>query len=192
MCGSFTEHMASGRMPPRQGNQNSLLAPAGAFEVADGRFITIAVLRDSHWRKFCTALELDLLADDARFATNAVRVKNRAELDGIIVPRLKAGTSEYWIDLLRAADILCGPINTVADVLADPALAACLPLIDAGIPDAARTIGSPLRYDGSFFTAQRPAPARAEHTRQVLSEAGYSAQEIDELLATGCAFTEPG
>jgi crotonobetainyl-CoA:carnitine CoA-transferase CaiB-like acyl-CoA transferase len=191
MCGSFTEYMASGRLPPRQGNQNSLLAPAGAFEVAGGRFITIAVLRDSHWRKFCAALDLDPLGDDDRFATNAARVRNRAELDRIIAPRLQSGTSQYWLERLRAADILCGPINSVADALADPALAACIPQIDIGLPGAARAIGSPLRYDGSFFAAGLPAPAKAQHTREVLAQAGYTALQIEELLAAGCAFTEP-
>ena len=191
MCGSFTENMATGRLPPRQGNQNSLLAPAGAFEVAGGRFITIAVLRDSHWHKFCAALAIEALAGDERFATNAARVKNRDALDRIIVPQLRAGTSEYWLERLRAADILCGPINTVADVLADPALAACLPLIDTGLPEPARAMGSPLRIDGRFFGAGHPPPAKAEHTRDVLAEAGYDAAEIDALLAEGCAFEEP-
>ena len=191
MCGSFTENMATGRLPPRQGNQNSLLAPAGAFEVAGGRFITIAVLRDSHWHKFCAALAIEALAGDERFATNAARVKNRDALDRIIVPQLRAGTSEYWLERLRAGDILCGPINTVADVLADPALAACLPLIDPGLPEPARAMGSPLRIDGRFFGAGHPPPAKAEHTRDVLAEAGYGAAEIDALLAEGCAFEEP-
>jgi crotonobetainyl-CoA:carnitine CoA-transferase CaiB-like acyl-CoA transferase len=190
MCGSFTENMATGLLPPRQGNQNSLLAPAGAFEVAGGRFITIAVLRDSHWHKFCAALKLDALAHDERFATNAARVKNRDALDRIIVPQLHAGTSEYWLERLRAADILCGPINTVTDVLADPALAACLPLIDTGLEQQARAMGSPLRIDGGFFDARRPPPAKAEHTREVLVESGYSAAEIEALLAEGCAFEE--
>lgn len=190
MCGSFTENMATGLLPPRQGNQNSLLAPAGAFEVAGGRFITIAVLRDSHWRKFCAALALHGLADDERFATNAARVKNRDALDRIIVPQLRAGTSEDWLERLRAADILCGPINTVADVLADPALAACLPLIDTGLEQPARAMGSPLHIDGGFFHARRPPPAKAEHTREVLADAGYSAPEIEALLVDGCAFEE--
>lgn len=190
MCGSFTEHMATGHVPPRQGNQNSLLAPAGAFEVAGGRYITIAVLRDSHWQKFCTVLGLDALATDERFATNAARVKNRAQLDGIIVPRLKAGTSEDWLQRLRAGDILCGPINTVGEVLADPALVACLPLIETGLPGGMRTLGSALRFDGGFFDARKPAPAKGEHTIEVLAEAGYTAQEVEALLNEGSAFRE--
>lgn len=188
MCGGFTEHMASGRLPPRQGNQNSLLAPAGAFEVAGGRFLTIAVLRDSHWKKFCAALELDQLADDERFRTNAARVQNRAELHAVIVPLLKSKDAEYWLQRLRAADILCGPINTVADVLADPALAACLPLIDVALPNAARAMGTPIRYDGEYFTAARPSPAKGEHTREVLAELGYTADEVDDFLSAGSAF----
>lgn len=192
MCGGFTEYLSSGRLPPRQGNQNSLLAPAGAFEVAGGRFITIAVLRDEHWRKFCTALGLDALAADARFASNAGRVQHRADLHGIIVPLLKSNTSEYWIERLRGADILCGPINTVADVLADPALAACLPLLDIGLPGAMQAMGAPIRYNGSFFPARRPSPAKGQHTRELLAEAGYGPEEIARLLAAGSAFSGEG
>jgi crotonobetainyl-CoA:carnitine CoA-transferase CaiB-like acyl-CoA transferase len=79
----------------------------------------------------------------------------------------------------------------VADVLADPALAACLPLIDTGLEQPARAMGSPLRIDGRFFGAGHPPPAKAEHTRDVLAEAGYGTAEIDALLAEGCAFEEP-
>lgn len=190
MCGGYTENMATGRLPPRHGNQNSLLAPAGAFEVAGGRYITIAVLRDSHWKKFCSALSLEALADDERYATNAARVKNRDALDATIVPLLKSNTSEHWLEKLRDADILCGPINTVADALGDSALTACLPMLASGVPTAARTIGAPIRYDGAFFAVRRPSPAKAEHTREVLTDIGYAAHEIEALLASGAAFVE--
>ena len=190
MCGGFTEYLASGRVPPRQGNQNSLLAPAGAFKVTGGRYITIAVLRDSHWQKFCAALGLEQLANDARFATNAARVAHRAELHTLIIPLFESQPAEFWLEKLRAADILCGPINTVADVLADPALKACLPLIDIGLPNAAQALGSPIRYNGEFFKAECPAPAKGQHTREVLTEIGYSTEEIDGFLRAGSAFTE--
>ena len=190
MCGGFTEYLASGRVPPRQGNQNSLLAPAGAFTVTGGRYSTIAVLRDSHWQKFCAALGLERLANDARFATNAARVAHRAELHTLIIPLFESQPAEFWLEKLRAADILCGPINTVADVLADPALKACLPLIDIGLPNAAQALGSPIRYNGEFFSAERPAPAKGQHTSEVLAEIGYSTEEIKSFLRDGSAFTD--
>jgi formyl-CoA transferase len=192
MCGGFTEYLASGRLPPRQGNQNSLLAPAGAFKVAGGRYITVAVLRDSHWQKFCAALGLDALAADASFATNAARVAHRNELHTIIEPLFEAKPSEYWLEKLRAADILCGPINTVADVLADPALKACLPLLDINLPNAAQALGAPIRYNGEFFKAEQAAPAKGQHTREVLAEIGYDTDEIEGLLRNGSAFIEAG
>jgi crotonobetainyl-CoA:carnitine CoA-transferase CaiB-like acyl-CoA transferase len=188
MPGSFTDYLASGALPARQGNQNTLLAPAGAYQVAGGRYITIAVLRDSHWQKFCAAIAREDLAADARFATNGQRLQHRAELDAILVPLLAAQPADHWIANLRAADILCGPINSVADVLADPALAACLPLIDTGLPSASRTLGAPIRYNGEFFTADRPPPAKGQHTREVLAEFGFPAEEIEALLNAGSAF----
>jgi crotonobetainyl-CoA:carnitine CoA-transferase CaiB-like acyl-CoA transferase len=190
MCGGFTEYLASGRVPPRQGNQNSLLSPAGAFKVMGGRYITIAVLRDSHWQKFCAALGLERLANDARFATNAARVAHRTELHTLIIPLFESQPAEFWLEKLRAADILCGPINTVADVLADPALKACLPLIDIGLPNAAQALGAPIRYNGEFFSAERPAPAKGQHTSEVLAEIGYSTEEIKSFLRDGSAFTD--
>jgi crotonobetainyl-CoA:carnitine CoA-transferase CaiB-like acyl-CoA transferase len=192
MCGGFTDYLASGRVPLRQGNQNSQLTPAGAFKVAGGRYITVAVLRDSHWQKFCAALGLEPLANDARFATNAARVAHRTDLHAIIEPLFESKPSEYWLEKLRAADILCGPINTVADVLADPSLKACLPLLDIGLPNAAQAIGAPIRYNGEFFSAERAAPAKGQHTREVLAEIGYRAEEIEGLLRDGSAFTEGG
>jgi len=192
MCGGFTEYLASGRVPPRQGNQNSQLAPAGAFKVAGGRYITVAVLRDSHWQKFCAALGFEQLANDARFATNAARVAHRSELHALIIPLFESQPAEFWLDKLRAADILCGPINSVADVLADPALKDCLPLIDIGLPNTAQALGAPIRYNGEFFNAERAAPAKGQHTREVLVEIGYTAEEIEGFLKTGNAFTEAG
>jgi crotonobetainyl-CoA:carnitine CoA-transferase CaiB-like acyl-CoA transferase len=78
----------------------------------------------------------------------------------------------------------------VADVLADPALKACLPLIDIGLPNAAQALGSPIRYNGEFFSAERPAPAKGQHTSEVLAEIGYSTEEINSFLRDGSAFTD--
>jgi crotonobetainyl-CoA:carnitine CoA-transferase CaiB-like acyl-CoA transferase len=131
---------------------------------------------------------LPALAADARFNSNALRVGNRAALDAIIAPLFKSRPAEHWIGQLRAADILCGTVNTFADVIADEDLAACLPLIEANIDGVARMMGNPLRIDGDYFSAARPAPARGEHTREVLAELGFSADEVESFLRSGGAF----
>ncbi|MEZ5854093.1 MAG: CoA transferase [Hyphomicrobiaceae bacterium] len=185
---SFSEYLLAGTLPKRQGNQNMSLAPAGAFEVEGGRYITIAILRDEHWQKFCSAMDLQHLTRDPRFASNAARLKNRAELDAILRPLFASGTSEDWLARLRKADILCGPINTFADIDADPALAPNLPLVDTLLPGLDRIMGTPIRIDGSHFTTRRPPPGKGQHTREILAELGFSPGETARLIENASAF----
>jgi crotonobetainyl-CoA:carnitine CoA-transferase CaiB-like acyl-CoA transferase len=185
---TFTDYLAAGRLPKRHGNQNAQHAPAGAFEVAGGRYITLAILRDSHWQKLCAALDLPALAADARFSSNALRVEHRAALDAIIAPILKTKPAEFWIAALRKADILCGPVNSFADIIADTDLAAGLPLIDAKLAGVPKLMGNPIRNNGEYFTVERPAPARGQHTREILAEFGFNAEEVAGFLRTGSAF----
>ena len=184
----YTRYLASGEVPKRQGNQNGNLAPAGSFKASDDRYITIAVLRDSHWQKFCVAMNLGALADDPRFTTNADRVQNRAILDEIIVPILATRPSSEWIQRLGAADILCGPINTFADVAADPNLVSGLPLVDPLAPNVPLAMGVPIRRDGAYTATDRPAPAKGQHTQEVLTEFGFGPEEIQALIDEGAAF----
>ena len=189
MSGGYTRFLASGTAPHRQGNQNVNLAPAGAYKAEDGKYLSIAVLRDSHWVKFCGVMGLDGLWDDPRFLTNADRVRNRAALDAVIVPLLAARPAAEWLERLGAADILCGPINDFADVAADAALTAGLPLVDAMAPNARQAVGLPIRRDGGYAATVRPAPAKGEHTKEVLADFGFTPDEVRGFLASSAAFT---
>ena len=93
------------------------------------------------------------------------------------------------LERLRAADILCGPINTFADVIADKDLSASLPLIDPLAPSVPQAVGVPIRLDGEYGSTYRPAPAKGQHTGEVLAEFGFSAAEIDGFLAEEAVFT---
>lgn len=191
MSGSFTRYTASGKMPPRQGNQNNNLAPAGAFKTSDGRYLSIAVLRDEHWIKFCAAMELGDLAGDPRFVTNSLRVENRKVLDDIIVPMLVSQPSATWLERLRAADILCGPINDFADIFADPNLSAALPFVDTMAPNVPRAVGVPIRLDGQYAETTRRAPAKGEHTREILGVFGFAVNEVETFFIENAVFSLP-
>ena len=188
---SFSDYLVDGELPRRHGNQNASLAPAGAYEVAGGRYITVAVLRDSHWAKFCAAMNLEHLREDERFRSNALRVQNRAALDRVIAPMLRAQSSQYWLERLRAADILCAPVNTFGDVAADAELFSRLPLIDPQLPGIPLVMGTPIRFNGAYFTAERPPPVKGQHTLEILGELGFDADEIDAFLRSGTVFTPP-
>ena len=188
MSAGYTRFLSSNKVPERQGNQNSNLAPAGAFKAGDGRYLSIAVLRDSHWLKFCAAMELGDLAEDPRFVTNALRVEHRDVLDEIITPMLASRPAAKRLERLRAADILCGPINNFADVVADADLIQNLPLVDPMAVDVPMAVGAPIRLDGAYAATVRPAPAKGEHTREILAEFGFTRAETEAFLRDGVAF----
>lgn len=191
MTAGYTRFLASGEVPLRQGNENKNLAPAGAYKGSDGRYFTIAILRDEHWQKLCAALELAELGGRADLATNRQRVERRAEIDAVIAPMLASQPAAYWLKRLGRADILCGPINTFEDVANDPHLSSQLPLVSAMAPGVPQSIGVPIRRNGQYNATYRPAPAKGQHTREVLSELGLTGAEITDLLNTEAAFETP-
>lgn len=188
MSAGVTKFSATGEAPKRQGHQNATLSPAGAFETGDGRYLSLAILRDSHWRKFCEAMGMDALIEDPRFLTNADRVENRRALDEIIQPMFQAKPEAEWIALLRAADILAGPINDYADIAGDPDLAATLPLVDAMTPGVPQAVGLPYLLDGGRPETRRGAQAKGANTDDVLRSFGFGPAEIADLVAAGAAF----
>lgn len=191
MTAGYTRYMASGEVPLRQGNQNKTLAPAGAYQGSDGRYFTIAILRDSHWLKLCAALQLGALADNPAYATNAKRVAKRAELDAIIMPLFASQPTDEWLQRLQAADILCGPINTYADIANDANLAAQLPFVNAMAPGVSQAVGVPIRRNGDYNATYRPAPAKGQHTAEILAEFGFDEREQQRLFDSAAAFSAP-
>lgn len=191
MTAGYTRYRASGVVPLRQGNENKNLAPAGAYRGGDGRYFTIAILRDEHWRKFCEALGLKEFAGDAGLATNRQRVERRAEIDGVIAPLFAGQPAAYWLERLSGADILCGPINTYEDIANDPNLVSQLPLVEGMASGVTEAIGVPIRRNGRYNATYRPAPAKGQNTREVLAAFGFGEAEIDGLLAEKAAFETP-
>jgi len=182
----LTEYLLTGAMPRRMGNDHPLTSPAGAFRASDG-LISLAVM-DHKWPDFCAALGIEALADDSRFATGAARQENRDALRAELDPLFARHDSAHWLRVLRAADVLCGPIHDYASLRDDPQVRHNeLLALDArgGAPvvrSAVRVQGTGERYD--------PAPLLGEHTRVVLSsELGLDAAAIDRLIADGVVRT---
>lgn len=186
----LTEYLHSGEPPRRQGNQNAFLAPAGAFATADGRYLAVSCLRESHWHNLCQVLGREDLTRDPRFADNAARVAHRAALNAEIAPLLARRTQAQWLPLLREADVLTAAVNDFDDVLTDPGLGPTLPVADTGLSDdgTSRAVGYPVRFDARYPPVER-GPARAgEHSAEVLRELGYTDTRIAELVTAGATF----
>lgn len=137
-------YLVSGETPTRMGNAHPNIAPYQTFAVADGHLI-VAVGNDGQFARFCALLGASGLSEDARFAGNADRVRNRVALVAALEPLLLLRQRDELLTAMAAAGVPGGPINTVAQVFADPQVVARGMRIEAdGVPGVA----SPIVIDG--------------------------------------------
>ena len=111
--------MATGVTPGPLGAHHPSIAPFGAFRAGDG-WLVVAAGNDRLFSRLCDVLGEPDLARDDRFATNPARTDHRSELQSALEAALAGATVEHWLARLGQADIPCGPINDVAQVLSDP------------------------------------------------------------------------
>jgi crotonobetainyl-CoA:carnitine CoA-transferase CaiB-like acyl-CoA transferase len=152
-------YLVSGRAPSRLGNAHPNIAPYQVFAVADGRVI-IAVGNDRQFRALCAVLGLPALADAPAFASNAARVANRAALVAALSPVLAGRGRAELSAALDAAGVPVGPINSIADVFADPQVIHRGLARDLVADDGSRvpTVASPIVLDGVRQVAARASP----------------------------------
>ena len=161
-------YLATGVSPRRLGNAHPNIVPYQVFPASDGHLI-VAVGNDGQFRRMCAVLGLDALAHDPRFATNALRVAGRGELVPLIEAATRTRPRDEILAGMEAAGVPAGPINTVADVFADPQVIHRGMRIEAGGVPGLR---SPIRFSESDLAFGRPAPALGEHNAEILAELG--------------------
>jgi crotonobetainyl-CoA:carnitine CoA-transferase CaiB-like acyl-CoA transferase len=185
----WQKFLESGTVQTRSGRRHPSLAPAGLYRTADGRQVAVAVLRDEHFVKLCSAIGRPELADDPRFTSNDARLAHRDDLEDVLVPVFAGRDLAAWTDILLRHDVLAAPVTSVPDIAADPSLMGAVPLVrvPAGpTVGAGDSIGIPLAFGSDRHgPARRPAPIPGEHTREVLREAGLTDVEIDAAVRQG-------
>ena len=181
-------YLATGENPARLGNQHPNIVPYQVFPTADG-FVVLSVGNDPTFQRFCESFGLPHLPTDERFATNAARVRNRALVTETLTPVLRQHPTVWWVERLEALKIGCGPINTLADVFADPQVQAREVVVSmphgAG-PEGVKVIANPVRLSETPVDYRLPPPLLGEHTDVVLRERlGLTDDRLGELRAKG-------
>jgi CoA:oxalate CoA-transferase len=167
---AVAQTFAKGKPPGPLGARHPSIAPFGMFRARDG-FIAIAAGNDALFRTLCATLDAPGLADDPRYGSNQRRVEHVAELTAALDALLGRRDRADWFAALEAAGIPCGPINDVADIMADPQIAARNMIVTIAQPGigAFPSPGNPIK--SSVFPDPKtrpPAPALDEHRAEIL------------------------
>jgi len=128
------------------------------------------------------------LARDARFATNAARVNHREEIVAILREIFAPRTMRHWLDALERVGVPCGPINTIADVFADPQVQARCLRLDLPHPatGSVPSVANPIRYSATPIAYRSAPPMLGADTDEILRETlGVTPDEIARLRKAG-------
>lgn len=166
-------YLISGQAPERQGNAHPNIVPYEAFPASDG-WVIIAVGNDGQFRRFCDFVGHPEWANDERFRDNPSRVRHRAALTTMIAELTPSRTTAAWVTGLEQVGVPCGPVNDLAQVFADPHVAARqmrinLPHSQAQTEEV-ELIGNPLKLSRTPVSYRQAPPTLGEHTERVLSE----------------------
>jgi len=179
-------YLADGTVPSGQGTVFPMVAPYQVFPTRDGELM-IAGGNDRLFALLCEVVDMTDLVSDARFRTNPDRVRNREELVALLSARLRERDTAEWQERLTAAGVPAAPVADVADIVNAPqtsALEMMQPVAHPRIPDL-RLAALPLSFDRERAAHRSPPPLVGEHSAEVLSEVGYSNDEIAELATEG-------
>ncbi len=178
--------LATGVSPGALGSAHPLNAPYQAFATADG-WINVGAANQSAWLKLVACLDAPDLASDARFADNAARMANLDALVEALTPHFRRRTTAGWLETFEAAGMPAGPVLSIGEMLADPQTRAREMVVETDHPVLGRvsTLGAPVKFSDTPAGVSRAAPLLGQHTREVLSELGFAAGEIESFAARG-------
>jgi crotonobetainyl-CoA:carnitine CoA-transferase CaiB-like acyl-CoA transferase len=177
----------TGAIKPRTGSRSTNSAPRNAYKCKDGKYVGLSASIQKMTERLFRVIGRPDLIDDARYRSNADRLKNAAELDAIIGAFIAQRTQAENVAFFEAADVTIGPIYDTAQIVGDPhvierELIADYPDEEMGELPMHHVVPRLLGTPGSIRT---PAPRLGEHSRSILAEVGIDDAAYAKLQAAG-------
>ena len=172
--------------PPQAGNDHPTLGPMGMYKTMDG-YLNLAASGGRLWEALCSELDSEEWLEDERFSSVSARKENKTELNMLIEEHLSQDTTEHWVLRLNEAGVPCGPVNTVAETFSDPqvqhlGLAAPISHPTAG---EIKILRNATNLEGVSNDIRSASPLKGQHSEELLTQFGFSDEEIDSLAHSG-------
>jgi CoA:oxalate CoA-transferase len=189
MENAFVRYLATGEIPRPLGTRHPVSTPFQIFPTRDS-YIAVATMggAQDQWPVFCSIIgRLDIIDDD-RFQTGWLRTQNYAALEPILNDAMKTRTTGEWLAEFEAVSIPCGPVNTIAQAVADPQVMAREMIVSVHHHKSGdfKVVNTPVKFSRTPCKVEVGAPELGEHTGTVLKEIlGLNEQEIVHLQESG-------
>ena len=172
----FAEFFTTGKTPPRLGSATTSTVPHQAFLCQDQRYLAVGVVTEGQWPAFCTAIGKPALAEDARFATNRLRVEHRAELLALIEPVFATKALRWWEIQLTRRGVPNGRFLSFHELQYHPQVVenGSMPLTPTPHWGEVYHDAPPWQFSKSERIEWEAAPLIGEHTEAVLRELGIT------------------
>ena len=193
---TFLEHLSGKSFVPAQGPAGSMRHATPMrwpYKTKDGHICALPG-SDKHWRGLLSAIGREDLWDNPILQNRDERRENIDAVNALIGELMAERTTAEWVTVLAEAGVPCMPISTLDDVVADGHLADVGFWHETEHPSEGRVrlMKPPYTLSKSPADIRRDPPRFGEHTRTILAEHGYDAEEIARLLADGAAMEEAG
>jgi crotonobetainyl-CoA:carnitine CoA-transferase CaiB-like acyl-CoA transferase len=154
---------------------------SGVFDTQTGPLVLVGAFKANPLRDICTALGLEDLSLDARYATLKAQFANKAALHAIFDERFAGNTREHWLAKLEEQDLLSAPVRDMREALVDPQTLHNAMILEAGSASGRplKFIASPIHMSGAKAGLRREPPKLGQHTAEVLAEARALIEEAD-------------
>lgn len=178
-------YFMAGKVPTNMGTKNPQVMPSQAFRTKDS-YVAV-VTQAQHWERFCKGLDKPEWIKDEKLSDGKYRVDHYDEMERLIEEVTTTKSTKEWVKIFGEHQVAAGPVNTIEGMFDDPQVKA-LEIIESmhhKIAGNIKLVSPPWKLSASPGGIKLPPPTLGEHTTQVLTESGFSLEEIESLKKKG-------